>query len=285
MNLNEVSSEIRGLLEEKRNELKLSFIEEEHIYFMKDQNGEVCSNFPSVSKLIKKFHKYFDAPKKALEMSGGDKDAQQKLLSEWKAAGVYSTNVGSRVHYMLENETINRYGSYKEVRQPIFECNEEQIAKGDRMIKAGEKFLDLMTERGAVLVDTEMVLGDPELGYTGQPDKVWLMMNKDQTNFGFVLTDWKTNQPKNFEVHGYTGKMYSPFQDIHDNALGHYYLQQPLYGRLLMKMLEGTKYESTKMLGCVVVLLKDDGTFVEYKVPPDVNSRVMKLDIAKYIKR
>ena len=145
MNLNEASSEIRGLLEEKRNELKLSFIEEEHIYFMKDQNGEVCSNFPSVSKLIKKFHKYFDAPKKALEMSGGDKDAQQKLLSEWKAAGVYSTNVGSRVHYMLENETINRYGSYKEVRQPIFECNEEQIAKGDRMIKAGEKFLDLVS--------------------------------------------------------------------------------------------------------------------------------------------
>lgn len=285
MNLKEISSEIRELLEEKRKQLELTFVEDDHIYYMKDENGHVTSSFPSVSKVIKKFHKYFDAPAKALEMSGGDRDAQQKLLSEWKAAGSYSTNVGSRVHFMLETETINRYGNYKEVRQPIFECNDEQIAKGDRMFTSGLKFLDLMAERNAVLVDTEMILGDPELGYTGQPDKVWLMMNKDQTNFGFVLTDWKTNQPKNFEVHSYTGKMYHPFQDIHDNALGHYYLQQPLYGRLLMKMLEGTKYESTKMLGCVVVLLKDDGSFVEYKVPPDVNSRVMRLDISKYTKK
>jgi hypothetical protein len=153
------------------------------------------------------------------------------------------------------------------------------------MVSAGQKFLDLMEEREAILLDTEIVLGDPYLGYTGQPDKVWLMMNKDKTNFGFVLTDWKTNQPKNFQVHSYTGKMYYPFQDIHDNALGHYYIQQPLYGRLLMKMLEGTKYEATRMLGCVVVLLKDDGTFVEYKVPQDVNSRVMKLDIRKYTKK
>ena len=285
MDLKEVSLEIRELLEQRRKELELSFIEEQHIYYMKDENGEVSTKFPSVSKLIKKFHKYFDASGKALEMCKGNVDEQQKLLSEWKAAGIYSTNMGSRVHFMLENETIERYGKYKEVRQPIFECNDEQLLKSDRMISAGQKFLDLMEEREAVLLDTEIVLGDPYLGYTGQPDKVWLMMNKDKTNFGFVLTDWKTNQPKNFQVHSYTGKMYHPFQDIHDNALGHYYLQQPLYGRLLMKMLEGTKYESTKMLGCVVVLLKDDGTFVEYKVPQEVNSRVMRLDIRKYTKK
>lgn len=285
MNLNEISAEIRALLDKKREELCLSFIEEEHVYFMVNEDGEVTNSFPSVSKLIKKFHKYFDAPAKALEMCGGDKDAQQKLLAEWKAAGIYSTNLGSRVHYLLETETINRNGGYKDVRQPLFECDDTQINKGNNMIDAGKRFLDLMEERGAVLVDTEIVLGDPYLGYTGQPDKVWIMMNKDKDNFGFVFTDWKTNQPKNFEVRSYTGKMYNPFQDIHDNALGHYYIQQPLYARLLMKMLEGTKYETTKLLGCVVVLLKEDGTFVEYKVPQDVNSRVMKLDIRKYTKR
>ena len=32
-------------------------------------------------------------------------------------------------------------------------------------------------------------------------------------------------------------------------------------------MLEGSKYEDKKFLGGVIVLLKDDGTFVEYKVP------------------
>ena len=66
--------------------------------------------------------------------------------------------------------------------------------------------------------------------------------------FGFVITDWKTNQPKNFEVHHYTDKLFSPFNNYHNNALGHYYLQLPLYGRLLRKMLEGTKY-SDKVYG------------------------------------
>jgi hypothetical protein len=33
-----------------------------------------------------------------------------------------------------------------------------------------------------------------------------------------------------------------------------------------------------------VVLLKDDATFVEYKVPADINSMIMRIDITKYTK-
>jgi len=153
------------------------------------------------------------------------------------------------------------------------------------MIIAGKQFLDLMLERGGVLLDTEIVLGDPTEQYTGQPDKVWLMQNKEKDGFGFVITDWKTNQPKNFEVHHYTGRLYPPFNNYHDNALGHYYLQLPLYGRLLRKMLEGTKYNNTKLLGNVVVLLKDDATFVEYKVPHQINNAILQMDLSKYISR
>jgi hypothetical protein len=185
----------------------------------------------------------------------------------------------------LESNLIDRFGNYKEVRQPIFTINEEQQRKSDNMISAGKQFLDLMLERGGVLLDTEIVLGDPEEQYTGQPDKVWLMMNKEKTNFGFVTTDWKTNQPKNFEVHHYTGRLYPPFNNYHDNALGHYFLQLPLYGRLLLKMLKGTKFEDTKLLGNVVVLLKDDGTFTEYKVPQQINNAILTMDLSKYIKR
>jgi hypothetical protein len=50
------------------------------------------------------------------------------------------------------------------------------------MIDAGKKFLDIMNERGGVLLDTEIVLGDPEEQITGQPDKVWLMENKEKLN-------------------------------------------------------------------------------------------------------
>lgn len=285
MNLNDISLEIKDLLEQRRKELELTFIEDSHIYYMKDLDGTVKKNFPSVSKIVHKFHKFFDASAMALKMSGGDPVAQQKLLSEWKMAGDLSTNMGSRVHYELEKDTIGRFGNYKDVRQPIFEINDEQQRKSDNMIKAGKEFLDLMLERGAVLLDTEAVLGDPEEQYTGQPDKIWLMMNKQKDNFGFVTTDWKTNQPKNFEVHHYTGKLFPPFDNFHDNALGHYYLQLPLYGRLLLKMLKGTKFEHTKLLGNVIVLLKEDGTFVEYKVPPQISSTILTMDLKNYIKR
>jgi hypothetical protein len=283
MNLLEISKEINELLENRRKELDISFIEEEHIYYMRDTEGVLRKTFPSVSKLIKKFHKAFDAEGMSLRMCKGDPEAAALLREEWKQSGTYATNMGSRVHFELESDTISRFGDYKEVRQPIFECDEAQLLRSDSMIKAGKEFLDLMIERGAVLLDTEIVLGDNELGYTGQPDKVWLMFNKDKTDFGLVITDWKTNQPKNFEVQHYTGKMYAPFNEYHDTALGHYYLQLPLYARLLLKMLKGTKYENIKLLGCVVVLLKDDGTYLEYKVPPEVNRTILTMDLSKYI--
>jgi hypothetical protein len=282
MDLKLVSEEINELLENRRKELELTFIEEEHIYYMKDINGVLRKTFPSVSKVVKKFHKHFDAEGTALRMSNGDPEAAKELQEQWKQAGSYSTNMGSRVHFELESFTVDLFGGYKDVRQPIFEVDDSQILKSDNMIQAGKEFVQLMIDRGGILIDTESVLGDNELGYTGQPDKLWLMMNKDKTDFGLVVTDWKTNQPKNFEVQHYTGRMYPPFQEYHDTALGHYYLQLPLYARLFLKMLKGTKYENIKLLGCVIVLLKEDGTFVEYKVPNQINSTILTMDITKY---
>jgi hypothetical protein len=285
MNLKDISLEMRDLLEKKRQEIDLTFIEDEHIYYMKDLDGVVKSNFPSVSKLISKFHKHFDSEGKALQMCKGDMEGAKELLSEWKLAGDLSTNMGSRVHFELECELIKRYGNYKQVRQPIFEINEEQQRKSDAMIVAGNQFIDLMLERGGVLLDTEMVLGNPEEGYTGQPDKVWLMMNKLKTDFGLVITDYKTNKPKNFEVQYYTGRLYPPFNEYHDTALGHYYLQLPLYGRLILKMLQGTKFDKTKLMGSVVVLLKENGTFEEFRVPKEISDTILTMDLRKYLKR
>jgi len=284
MDLHKIAEEIRNTLEEKRKELELTFIEEDHIYYMKDINGKIRSNFPSVSKVLKKFYVPFDADTKALQMSNGDEYEADILLEKWKKAGDYSTNLGSRVHYELEFDLIGRYNNYKEIRRPIFECDTVQIDKSDRMISGGKEFINLMISRGAVLLDTEIVLGDPELEYTGQPDKVWLMMNKTKDDFGIVVTDWKTNQPKNFLVQPYTGWMSSPFDEYRDTALTHYFIQLPLYEKLLIKMLQNTKFKDVKLLGCVVTHLKEDGTFDEYKVPSEISQGVMQMDIKQYLK-
>ena len=283
MDLKQIALELREILENKRQELELTFIEDTHTYFMKDVDGVVKNNFPSVSKVLKKFYPEFPTNEAAEKKSKGDPVVKQQLIEEWAAAGDYSTNMGSRVHFFLEKKLIESSGDYKEVRQPIFDCDITQILKGDSMITAGSKFLKLMEERDVVLLDTEIVLGHPELGYTGQPDKVWLVINKKKDGFGLLITDWKTNKPKNFESNNFTKPMFKPFQNLPNTALGHYYVQLPLYGKLILKMLEGTKYENMKLYGCIVVLLCEDSDFEEFRVPQDVIDTVMTMNVKDYL--
>ena len=278
MKLSNIAQEIRELIKTRQQELGLTFEEDKHIYTM---NGR--KDYPSVSKVLKQFYTEFPSEEVSYHKAGGDPQKQQQLLDEWAAAGEYSTNMGSRVHYVLEKNVIERNGNYKEVRQPIFDCDLTQIMKGDAMINAGKKYVDLMEERGAVLLDTEMVLGDPELGYTGQPDKIWLMMNRAKTEFGFVVTDWKTNKKKNFQETSYTKRLKDPFGKFPDTALGHYYLQLPLYAKLLLKMLQGTKYADIKLLGCVITHLSDEAQFEEFRVPQEIINTILDMDVKKYL--
>ena len=283
MDLKVIAQEIRDIVEDKKKELDLSFIEETHTYYMKNDEGETTTDWPSVSKLLKLFYEPFPAEEIAYKKAKGDRVEMQRLLDEWAAAGSYATNMGSRVHYILEKNLIESNGGYKDVREPIFEVDLAQEMKSNSMIAAGNKFLKVMDERGAVLLDTEMVLGHPELGYTGQPDKCWLMMNREKTGFGLVITDWKSNKPKNFKKTRWTVPMKKPFQKYPDNALGHYYLQLPFYGKLLLKMLEGTKYEDLQLLGCVIVLVKDDSDFEEFRVPKEVIETILEMDMSEYL--
>ena len=198
MDLKEIAKGINDAVENRRQELEMSFVEKWHTYYMKDVDGKVKSHFPSVSKIMKKFFPPFNQQEMALKVAKGDKEKAKQLIAEWSLAGKISVNIGSRTHYLLEEDVVGKYGNYKELRQPEFECDEPQTERSDNMVIAGQKYIDLMHERGAVSVDTEMILGDPILGYTGQGDNTWLMENRKRDGFGLVISDWKTNQPKNF---------------------------------------------------------------------------------------
>jgi len=282
-NLKEFAAEINEIMEARRKDSQLSFVEDKHIYYMKNKAGKVTSKWPSVSKIVKQFNQPFDSHGLSLRLAKGDPIKQKKLLAEWKQAGVESVNLGSRVHYELEKMIVAEYGDYKKVRQPIFNITEEQRIRSDKMISAGGDFMAKMHERGAILLDTEMVLGDAELGYTGQPDNIWLMLNKPKTDFGIIVTDHKSNKPKNFKAMPYHGKMYPPFQDYPDFALGHYYTQLPLYGRLILKMLSESKFSDKKFLGGVIALMKDNATYEEFKVPQYITQTILKMDLTKYV--
>ena len=280
IDLKSVVSEIREIVSERQKSLGLVFEEDNHIYTMGGRQ-----DYPSVSKVLKSFYREFPLEEAALKKAGGNPQEAERLKEEWAAAGTYSTNLGSRVHYILEKTLIENNGNYKEVRQPIFDCDVTQLMKSDNMIFAGKRYLELMESRNVELLDTEMVLGDPELGYVGQPDKVWLTMNKSGNEFGILITDWKTNKKKNFQETSFTDRMYEPFEKYPNTALGHYYLQLPLYGKLLLKMLEGSKYENIKLYGCIISHLQEDTFFEEYRVPKEVIDTVLEMDVKKYIKK
>jgi len=271
-----IAKEIRDLITKKQKELDLSFVEDDHIYYMRDKNGKIRNNFPSVSTVIKQFYTDFPELDKSLEMCENDIFAQDELLKEWRSTADYANNKGSRVHYLLEMDLLKQYGSYKDVRKPHFECDEEQTTDGNAMIDAGHDFIRQMHRRGAVLLDTEMVLGSSDLEYTGQPDKMWLIFDKDG-NLGIIITDWKTNKPKNFKIQSYTEPMLPPFEDYMDTALSHYMIQLPLYVRLFIDMLKGTKYENIKVLGGIIVHLMSTGRFDEYRIPKTFMDRVLTM--------
>jgi hypothetical protein len=279
MNIEESVLEIREILENKRKEFQLTFEEESHKYTMLGLDSELTDSWPSVSKVMKLFYDEFPSEEKAYQMSGGDPEKTEDLLNEWRLAGEYSTNIGSRVHFLLEQHSLNVFNHNKTIREPIFNCDAIQITKSDSMIFAGKNFLELMKQRGAHLIDTEIVLGHPELGYVGQGDTGWLIENASKTGFGLIITDYKTNKEKNFLTQRYTKPMRSPFEHLPNNALGHYKTQLPLYGKLLLKMLEGSKYEGVKLLGCIIVRLTEDREYVEYRVDKQTMNLILDMDI------
>ena len=283
MDLYKVRDEINEIIKQKQQELQLTFDEESHTYTMIDKEGKLRSDWPSVSKVMKKFYTEFDSDGIAEKKAKGDPVEKQRLLNEWSQAGTYSTNMGSRVHYFLEKKSCEMFGLDKEVREPIFEVDFEQTIKGDAMIVAGEDYLNLMQEREGVILDTEIVLGSNGLGYVGQPDKKWLFFNKDKTEIGIVVTDWKPNKKKNFEANHFTKKMKYPFSDLDDTALGHYFTQLPFYGKLFLDMLKGSKYENLKLFGCVVVHLSEKGEYEEYRVPKRVINTILEMDMSDYL--
>jgi hypothetical protein len=48
-------------------------------------------------------------------------------------------------------------------------------------------------------------------------------------------------------------------------------------------MLKGTKYEDIKIFGCIIVLLKENSEFEEFRVPKDVLETILSMNIQKYL--
>ena len=88
---------------------------------MLDLDNKLHSKWPSVSKVMKLFYDEFPSEEKAFEMSGGDPEKTEELLNEWKMAGEYSTNIGSRVHFLMEQHSLDMF-NYKKTMSIRIQC-------------------------------------------------------------------------------------------------------------------------------------------------------------------
>ncbi len=152
MDLQKAAVEIREILEGKRKELELTFIEDTHTYFMKDVDGVVKTNFPSVSKVLKKFYPEFPTDEAAEKKSKGDPVVKQQLIEEWAAAGDYSTNMGTKaISIFLLGVIIGVFYSCSPVKRVLSNPKYYEAVK-KQVILNGECVNDTITEE--VLKDT-----------------------------------------------------------------------------------------------------------------------------------
>lgn len=269
----ELAKDIRNSLSDRRGVIGLSFKEEDHIYTLAGK-----TNYPSVSKVLTFFYDKFDKNGVSFKMSNGDCEEQKRLLDKWSEIGNRAAQLGSKVHYELEQISLDMFGVDVEARKPHFDLNEEETRRSDAMIKQGVKWLRLMKSRGALLVVTEAIMGDEDLGYTGQADLVFLVPKKGEKGYDLCLADWKTNKQKNMVINSYSKPMHQPFHFVMDYALGKYNMQLCFYERLLIKMLKDTKHSDMIIRGSIIVHLTDHG-FTEHVVDRSVRSAVFNLPV------
>jgi len=278
MDLKQTAQEIREVIKQYQEKHHLTFEEENHKYTM----DGMPDNALSVSGVLGKFYEKFVAENTwAFKKLKGNKELEDLLLEEWRIKGELAAETGSLTHFLSEEYSLELFGLDKEVRKPMFDCDAEQTGIAERKFESAKKFLHLMKDRGAVIMNTEIVSGSTELQYFGQGDTYFLMENK-AGEAGIIITDYKTNRRPNFEPQNYTKPMKAPFEYLPSTALGHYYIQLPLYGQLLKYMLKGSKFEKIPIFGGVVVLLEEDG-FEEFKIPGKVFDQVMNLNVKDYL--
>jgi hypothetical protein len=190
----------------------LVFNEEEHSYFVGDRQ------YISVSTQLKQFYTPFDdieiAPFSAKKWNKNHpfklKKTAEDLLAEWKAVADEACDRGHRVHLFGED--------YPMFRTAV--CIQERAIV--------DYYQDLDPKYEVFFLELQMF--SPEMNYSGTGD---IILWNTETN-KISIRDWKTNKDlfKNFKEQ----KMLTPFEEMLDCPLSHYYLQLNLYKMLIENM-------------------------------------------------
>lgn len=268
MSTNEKIEEIRNILNDRFKGLE--FQEEGHKYSL---NGV---NLPSVSSIVERFCHVFDADSKAIGVAKRDGKSVEEILREWKYENLKSTITGTLVHEFGESMAWMRDGNLDGITESC-KCKYDKTL--GTLIPTRKKeeaivsfFNDLPENYRFVTAEARVhsLAGDLNLKnpYCGTFD---LLIHYEGNEMeGLILFDYKNNKTltkdyaRNKKI-----MMLPPFDDMYDEPLGHYTVQQSLYQLCIESV-------GLKVIGRRLIHVKDDGTYQLYRLN-DVTEKLKKI--------
>ena len=200
---------------------KVVFDGKYHTYYKGDKK------LISVTTLLSRFKNEFDSQYWSKVIAKREDKTQEEILSLWKEKAFKSTEIGTAIHQIFEDYTLNNYSilndelvfDYKKIKEDYFlDFNKKSIV-AKLFIK------DFFTTKRIVPVFSEHIVYNDNIA--GQID----MVCKDSKN-NYYIIDFKTNEKIDFESYKNT-KMLGCLNFIDDSNYWHYCLQLSIYKELI----------------------------------------------------
>lgn len=206
---------------------RIRFEEEEHLYFIRNPDGEEVRAPWSVTGLVKRYHTEFDAPKAVTVMKrspnwvnkrheylrpDGEEMDTEEIQQKWARNGEVQSKRGTLMHWQIEQHLNGRT-----IEEPLSPEFQQYLVFREEVMREGglEPFL------------TEATLFHCGLRVAGQAD----LLCKDADG-NIAILDWKRS--KEIKRHGFRGeRMLPPVSNLPDCNFFHYALQLGVYRYIL----------------------------------------------------
>ena len=244
----------------------LEFIEEGHIYNIHNADGTITENIPSASAIIKRFENETDWDDISYQYAVRHNIAVDKVRRTWRENNLKATNNGTQIHFYNEQlHNLIMFGEKYQLPEQIKPQYEDGylIPLGPKE-EAGMKFWEeMMSINNMYPLIAECKMYMPLNNKYGINEIFCgtLFAYKSNNEWGIIQTDYKNNNSLINDFNRNNGVMMQPpFNELVDEALTHYMIQQGLYSM----MLENIGY---KVFGRRLIWLKDNGTYEKVKLP------------------
>lgn len=246
----------------------LEFIEDGHIYNLHNSDGTTTPNIPSASAIIKRFEPKEDWDMIAENYAVNHNMDVKVVKRIWKEKNIHSTNNGTSTH--LYGEFMQKFitsgePNFCDVLSPQYEQGffipyspkQEAIMKyWEAAIKVDEIYpllpeVKMYMPVGNKYGINEVFCGTADITFAYKYNGEWCILLEDYKTNASLTNDFNRKKQN---------MMLPPFNNLVNEALSHYMIQQGLYSMMLENL--GYNVISRKL-----VHLKDDGTYEKVKLP------------------